>query len=129
MRDWFNAQTPRDQIALIALAGAVALYSLLTFALLPASEARSQMAANNTAAIAQLGRVEAKVSQLLDLRANSESAKTKIYPPLSVQPHKTQGLPSSGCNRIVGVRFRCDLKASNSTRCFNGYRRLRAMRA
>ena len=35
------------------------------------------MAANNTAAIAQLGRVEAKVSQLLDLRANSESAKPK----------------------------------------------------
>ena len=88
MREWFNAQSQRDQIALIALAGAVALYSLLTFALLPASEARSQMAANNTAATAQLGRVEAKVSQLPDLRANSESAKTKICPPLSVQPHK-----------------------------------------
>ena len=77
MREWFNAQTQRDQIALIALAGAVALYSLLTFALLPASEARSQMAANNTAATAQLGRVEAKVSQLLDLRANSESGQNQ----------------------------------------------------
>ena len=42
MRDWFNAQTQRDQMALIALVGAVALYSLLTFALLPASEARSK---------------------------------------------------------------------------------------
>ena len=77
MREWFNAQTQRDQIALIALAGAVTLYSLLTFALLPASEARSQMAANNTAATAQLGRVEAKVSQLLDLRANSESGQSQ----------------------------------------------------
>ena len=77
MRDWFNAQTPRDQIALIALAGAVALYSLLTFALLPASEARSQMAANNTAAIAQLGRVEAKVSQLLDFAPTANRPKPK----------------------------------------------------
>ena len=77
MREWFNAQTQRDQIALIALAGAVLLYSLLTFALLPASEARSQMATNNTAAMAQLGRVEAKVSQLLDLRANSESGQNQ----------------------------------------------------
>lgn len=77
MREWFNAQTQRDQIALIALAGAIVLYSLLTFALLPASEARSQMAANNTAAMAQLGRVEAKVSQLLDLRANSESGQNQ----------------------------------------------------
>ena len=77
MREWFNGQTQRDQIALIALAGGVALYSLLTFVLLPASEARSQMAANNTAATAQLGRVEAKVSQLLDLRANSESSQNQ----------------------------------------------------
>lgn len=77
MREWFNAQTQRDQIALIALVGAVVLYSLLTFALLPASEARSQMATNNTAAVAQLGRVEAKVSQLLDLRANSESGQNQ----------------------------------------------------
>ena len=77
MREWFNAQTQRDQIALIALVGAVVLYSLLTFALLPASEARIQMATNNTAAMAQLGRVEAKVSQLLDLRANSESGQNQ----------------------------------------------------
>ena len=77
MQEWFNAQTQRDQIALIALVGAVVLYSLLTFALLPASEARSQMATNNTAAMAQLGRVEAKVSQLLDLRANSESGQNQ----------------------------------------------------
>lgn len=77
MREWFNAQTQRDQVALIALATAVALYGLMTFALMPASEARSQMAANNTAAIAQLARVEAKVSQLLDLRANSESGQNQ----------------------------------------------------
>lgn len=77
MRDWFNAQTQRDQLAIMALAAAVVLYGLLSFALIPASEARSQMAANNTAAIAQLSRVEVKVSQLLDLRENNESGQSQ----------------------------------------------------
>ena len=77
MRDWFNAQTPRDQIALIALAAAIVIYSVVAFALVPASEARSQMVANNKAATAQLARVEAKVSQLVDLRANGESGQNQ----------------------------------------------------
>jgi type II secretory pathway component PulM len=77
MREWFNAQTPRDQIALIALAAAVVIYGVVAFALVPASEARSQMVANNKAATAQLDRVEAKVSQLVDLRANGESGQNQ----------------------------------------------------
>jgi type II secretory pathway component PulM len=77
MREWFNAQTPRDQIALIALAAAVVIYGVVAFALVPASEARSQMVANNKAATAQLARVEAKVSQLVDLRANGESGQNQ----------------------------------------------------
>ena len=77
MRDWFNAQNQRDQLALMVLMAAVVLYSLVSFVLMPASAARSQMAANNTAALAQLARVEAKVSQLLDLRARSESGKNQ----------------------------------------------------
>lgn len=77
MREWFNAQTPRDQIALIALAAAVVIYGVVAFALVPASEARSQMMANNKAATAQLARVEAKVSQLVDLRANGESGQNQ----------------------------------------------------
>lgn len=77
MRDWFNAQNQRDQLALMVLVAAVVLYSLVSFVLMPASAARSQMAANNTAALAQLARVEAKVSQLLDLRARSESGKNQ----------------------------------------------------
>lgn len=77
MRDWFNAQNQRDQLALMALAAAVVLYSLVSFVLMPASAARSQMAANNIAALAQLTRVEAKVSQLLDLRASSESGQNQ----------------------------------------------------
>ena len=77
MREWFNAQTPRDQIALITLAAAVVIYGVVAFALVPASEARSQMVANNKAATAQLARVEAKVSQVVDLRANGESGQNQ----------------------------------------------------
>jgi len=77
MRDWFNAQNQRDQLALMVFMAAVVLYSLVSFVLMPASAARSQMAANNTAALAQLARVEAKVSQLLDLRARSESGENQ----------------------------------------------------
>ena len=115
-------------MALIALAGAVALYSLSDLCTAACERGTQQMAANNTAATAQLGRVEAKVSQLLDLRANSESGQNQNYPPLSVLQLKMRDLPSSGFNPIVVVKYKCDLKVSNSTRCCNGYRPLRAMR-
>jgi type II secretory pathway component PulM len=62
---------------LITLAAAVVIYGVVAFALVPASEARSQMVANNKAATAQLARVEAKVSQLVDLRANGESGQNQ----------------------------------------------------
>ena len=77
MREWFNAQSQRDQVALMVLVAGLVLYSVMSFALMPASEARSQMAASNSAAVAQLARVEVKVSQLLDLRANSESGQNQ----------------------------------------------------
>ena len=77
MREWFNAQTQRDQVALMVLVAGLVLYSVMSFVLMPASEARSQMAASNSAAVAQLARVEVKVSQLLDLRANSESGQNQ----------------------------------------------------
>lgn len=77
MREWFNAQTQRDQLALMILTAALVLYGLVAFVLLPVNDARNQMLANNEAAIAQLARVEAKVSQLLELRANSEAGQNQ----------------------------------------------------
>ncbi len=68
MKEWFSNQSPRDQIALLLLAGFLVVYGLFQFALVPASEARGQMALNNQAASAQLSRVETKVSRLLSLR-------------------------------------------------------------
>jgi general secretion pathway protein M len=73
MKDWFNSQSPRDQLVLILLAGFLAVFCLSQFALIPASEARGQMALNNKAASAQLSRVESKVSRLLSLRENGSS--------------------------------------------------------
>jgi hypothetical protein len=38
MKEWFNSQSPRDQVALLLLAGSLAVFGLFQFALAPASE-------------------------------------------------------------------------------------------
>ena len=68
MREWFNSQSPRDQMAILLLTGFLLVFSVFQFALMPMSENHAQMALNNGAASAQLSRVEAKVSRLLSLR-------------------------------------------------------------
>ena len=68
MREWFNSQSPRDQMAILLLTGFLLVFSVFQFALMPMSENRAKMALNNGAASAQLSRVEAKVSRLLSLR-------------------------------------------------------------
>lgn len=68
MREWFNSQSPRDQMAILLLTGFLLVFSVFQFALMPMSENRAQMALNNGAASAQLSRVEVKVSRLLSLR-------------------------------------------------------------
>ena len=77
MKEWFNSQSPRDQVALLLLAGSLAVFGLFQFALAPASEARSQMALNNQLASAQLSRVETKVNRLLSLRESGDSKQSQ----------------------------------------------------
>jgi general secretion pathway protein M len=77
MRDWFIAQTPRDQMALILLTGFLLLFSIVQFMLIPAGDARQQMAQNNEAASAQLSRVEMKVSRLLALRETGDTGQSQ----------------------------------------------------
>ena len=77
MRDWFDTQSQRDQLALLVLGFVIVIYSIFAFALVPANEARSQMATNNEAVLAQLVRVEAKVSQLLELRASNQTGRNQ----------------------------------------------------
>ena len=68
MKKWLNSQSPRDQVALLLLTGFLLLFCVFQLALVPASEAREQMALNNQATLTQLSRVETKVSRLLSLR-------------------------------------------------------------
>ena len=76
MREWFNSQSPRDQMAILLLTGFLLVFSVFQFALMPMSENRAQMALNNGAASAQLSRVEAKVSRLLSLRDAGSTGQT-----------------------------------------------------
>ena len=41
MKEWFANQSPRDQVALLLLAGFLTVFGLFQFALMPASEALS----------------------------------------------------------------------------------------
>ena len=68
MKKWLNSQSPRDQVALLLLTGFLLLFCVFQLALVPASEAREQMALNNQATLTQFSRVETKVSRLLSLR-------------------------------------------------------------
>ncbi|MGB1174198.1 MAG: type II secretion system protein GspM [Luminiphilus sp.] len=77
MKEWFNSQSPRDQVALLLLAGSLAVFGLFQFVLAPASEARSQMALNNQLASAQLSRVETKVNRLLSLRESGDGKQSQ----------------------------------------------------
>jgi type II secretory pathway component PulM len=77
MKEWFNSQSPRDQVALLLLAGSLAVFGLFQFALAPASEARSQMVLNNQLTSAQLSRVEAKVNRLLSLRESGDGKQSQ----------------------------------------------------
>ena len=77
MRDWFASQTPRDQMAVMLLAGFLLLFSIVQFMLIPAGDARQQMAKNNEAASAQLSRVEMKVSRLLALRESGNTGQSQ----------------------------------------------------
>ena len=44
MKKWLNSQSPRDQVALLLLTGFLLLFCVFQLALVPASEAREQMA-------------------------------------------------------------------------------------
>ena len=77
MRDWFASQTPRDQMVVMLLAGFLLLFSIVQFMLIPAGDARQQMAKNNEAASAQLSRVEMKVSRLLALRESGNTGQSQ----------------------------------------------------
>jgi len=73
MKMWFQNLSRREQGYLLAMSFSLLLWSLYQFALQPAAQQRDQMAQNNRVASQLLARVDAKVTQLLALRAAGEA--------------------------------------------------------
>lgn len=68
MKAWFNTLTQREQLSLLVLAGALALYCLWMLLLAPLDRARDDLARQNVAIGQSLHRVDEMVSQILVLR-------------------------------------------------------------
>lgn len=68
MKEWFSQLNQRDQISLLLLGLALALYLLYMFVWSPLDSQREQLAVQNSAMAESRVRVDAMVSQLLQLR-------------------------------------------------------------
>jgi general secretion pathway protein M len=68
MREWFAQLNQREQLSLLILGLAVFLYLLYTFVWSPLDARREELALQNTAIAESQVRVDAMVSQLLQLR-------------------------------------------------------------
>ena len=76
MKEWFAQLNQREQVSLLVLALALALYLLYMFVWSPLDARREQLALQNTAIAESQVRVDAMVSQLLQLREGG--AKTGV---------------------------------------------------
>ena len=74
MKEWFAGLEQREQLSLLVLAMALFLYALYMFVWAPLDERRASLAQQNTAIAESLVRVDAMVSELLQLRASGASA-------------------------------------------------------
>ena len=77
MKEWFAQLNQREQMSLLALGLAVALYLLYIFVWSPLDARRDQLALQNTAIAESQGRVDAMVSQVLQLRQGGAQAGAK----------------------------------------------------
>lgn len=68
MKEWFSQLNQRDQMSLLLLGLALALYLLYMFVWSPLDSQREQLAVQNSAMAESRVRVDAMVSQLLQLR-------------------------------------------------------------
>ena len=74
MKDWFAALDQREQLSLLVLAFAVALYLLYMLVWSPLDTRRDDLAVQNAAIAESLSRVDAMVSQLMALRESGAQA-------------------------------------------------------
>mgnify|MGYP001460505364 FL=1 len=77
MKEWFSQLNQREQLSLLLLSSALLLYLLYIFVLSPLESQREQLIAQNSAVTESQGRVDAMVSQLLQLRQGGAKAGAK----------------------------------------------------
>ncbi len=77
MKEWFSQLNQREQLSLLLLGLALLLYLLYTLVLSPLESQQEQLAAQNRAVTESQGRVDAMVSQLLQLRQGGAKAGAK----------------------------------------------------
>lgn len=77
MKEWFSQLNQREQLSLLLLSSALLLYLLYTLVLSPLESQREQLIAQNSAVTESQGRVDAMVSQLLQLRQGGAKAGAK----------------------------------------------------
>ena len=68
MKEWFAGLNQREQLSLLVLGIALALYLLYMVAWAPLAERRSELAVQNEAVAQSLQRVDAMVSEIIRLR-------------------------------------------------------------
>lgn len=74
MRQWFSSLTQREQLSLLLLGGALALYLVYMLLVAPLTNARDDLARQNRSVAESLQRVDVMVSQILALREGGASA-------------------------------------------------------
>tara|TARA_B110000285_G_scaffold38104_1_gene41354 strand:+ start:2505 stop:2978 length:474 start_codon:yes stop_codon:yes gene_type:complete len=77
VKEWFSQLNQREQLSLLLLGLALLLYLLYTLVLSPLESQQEQLAAQNSAVTESQGRVDAMVSQLLQLRQGGAKAGAK----------------------------------------------------
>ena len=77
MKGWFSQLNQREQLSLLLLSLALLVYLLYILVLSPLESEREQLIAQNSAVIESQGRVDAMVSQLLQLREGGAKAGAK----------------------------------------------------
>jgi|TARA_B110000908_G_scaffold83696_1_gene100139 general secretion pathway protein M len=77
VKEWFSQLNQREQLSLLLLGLALLLYLLYILVLSPLESQREQLIAQNSAVTQSQGRVDAMVSQLLQLRQGGAKAGAK----------------------------------------------------
>ncbi|RLQ23772.1 type II secretion system protein M [Seongchinamella sediminis] len=74
MKQWYAALTQREQLSLLVMGLALALYLVFVLLLAPLADARDRMAQQNRGVAETLQRVDSLVSQILHLRKSGSDS-------------------------------------------------------